>query len=739
MSETSAPTRTFPPLPGRFAGALPGEDVLAWAPLDLAPDGRFDDALLALTERELVRLAADGAGACVAARTPLTELVGMTCRERDGWVALEGPAGVEVARASSAHLEALAAIREHAVTWRDEGVRPGAGGVPRACSTCGRPKSDRRCPHCRPWHRTAERLAGVLRPYARSFAFALALMVAGTALSLAPPYLVKVLMDDVLRAGAPGGLLAMVVVAMAAATLFGQAVGYARSALDSRLAGLLAHELRVDGYRALSRFSLKEVAHTSPGAIASTLNRDVDQMISLLTDHGMTVGWHALMILGISGVLAWMEPKLLFGVLLPAPVIVVLVYRVSKGGRPIVTRVWSEWRRLTDTLNDVLEGFRVVKAFGAEGAQAARLERASDAYRGWELAQGLHYMQNRPMLAVLTGLTTVAVWGWGGWQVQRGGLSVGSLVAFVAYLGMLYGHVQSLAHAAASVPRMLMACERYFELIDTVPSVAAPTAPVRLERVDGRIVLERVSFAYKPGRPVLHDIDLAIAPGEMIGLVGKSGAGKTTLINLIARFHDPTRGRVTLDGVDLRELDPGDLRGWIGVVLQSPFLFEGTVLENMRIGRPRASLNDVCRAADRAQAHDFIMALPDAYDTRLGTGGHTLSAGERQRLTIARALLADPRVLILDEATASVDTRTEKAIQDALGELVRGRTTIAIAHRLSTLGRADRLVVMDGGRIVDTGTHRELCARPGLYRDLVEAQEEMMRVSRMRSAAEVPA
>jgi ATP-binding cassette subfamily B protein len=434
------------------------------------------------------------------------------------------------------------------------------------------------------------------------------------------------------------------------------------------------------------------------------------------------------MLIGLGAVLLTLDWRLGLVMTLPVPAFCWMIYWHGESLNALFIRGWRKWSRVTDVLSDTIPGIRVVKAFNQEDREIERFDaRNEDVTEMFNLVHRA-WTTFWPLLMLAVHATTVVVWAFAVPRLLGDGhpLSAGVFVSFLLYTTMFIAPIEVIGQMARTINRATTSAHRVFEVLDTEPEVRDVEQAVRLSPVHGRVTFEHVTFGYDGVRQVLRGVSFDVHPGELIGLVGPSGGGKTTIVNLIARFYDVTGGGIRIDGTDIRRLDTGHYRRQIGMVLQDPYLFHGTVLDNIRYGLPDASLGDVVAAAQAANAHGFITKLQHGYDTVVGERGHTLSGGERQRVSIARAILHDPRILILDEATSSVDTETEREIQQALERLVAGRTVFAIAHRLSTLRKASRLFVVDDGRLAESGTHAELLAlADGKYRRLYELQVQL--------------
>ncbi len=570
------------------------------------------------------------------------------------------------------------------------------------------------------------RLWRFAKPYQWQLLSGFLLTLAATAATLVPPYLTMPLMDDVLIPFQNGQQIDIDKVSLYLMGLFGSALlawglGWAKTYILALVSERIGADLRTSAYEHLLKLSLEYFGGRRTGDLMSRIGSETDRLCVFLSLHLLDFATDVLMILMTAFILVAIDPWLAVATLVPLPFIAWLIHIVRdrlRTGFEKIDRVWSE---LTNVLADTIPGIRVVKAFAQEERETARFREANR--HNLNMNDRINFLWSlfSPTVTMMTEVGLLVVWAFGIWQVAHHDITVGVLTAFLAYIGRFYNRLDSMSRIVSNTQKAAAGAKRIFEILDHVSSVPEPKHPKHLGAVRGEIQINQAGFRYG-NRAVIKDLTLNIQPGEMIGLVGQSGSGKSTMVNLICRFYDLSEGAIQLDGVDIRDLTLAEYRSHIGLVLQEPFLFFGTIAENIAYGRPAASRQEIVNAARAANAHEFILRLPQGYDSLVGERGQGLSGGERQRISIARALLINPKILIMDEATSSVDTETEQEIQKALDNLVKGRTTIAIAHRLSTLHKADRLVVMEAGQIVEMGKHDELLQRKGPYWRLYEAQ-----------------
>ncbi|MFZ2987527.1 ABC transporter ATP-binding protein [Ideonella sp.] len=721
---------------GTTAPIAADESVLARLAVDLTSELRFGEGELVLTQRRLLALAPGASDWTAFNLEP-----GWTLRHADhaGVGALElSTATVLLARwrfTLSANVQALRFVK------RFEQVSAGL-----ASGQAAEAEDPTRCPSCRaqlpddsdecvvcsrelntpPSTWVLLRLWRFAKPYQGQLLAGFLLTLASTAATLVPPYLTIPLMDKVLIPFQNGQQIDPLYVLMLLGGLLGAALlawglGWARTWLLALVSERIAADLRTTAFEHLLQLSLDYFGAKRTGDLMARIGSETDRISVFLSLHALDFATDVLMIGMTSAILLSINPWLALVTLLPLPFIAWMIHLVRDRLRTGFEKIDRVWGDVTNVLADTIPGIRVVKAFAQEGREAGRFREANVQNLAVNDKLNKTWSLFTPTVSLLTDVGLLVVWAFGIWLVSRGEITVGVLTAFIAYIGRFYGRLDSMSRIVSVTQKAAAGAKRIFDILDHVSNVPEPANPVPTGELRGGVTMESIGFRYG-NRSVIRGLNLEIKPGEMIGLVGHSGSGKSTLVNLICRFYDVTDGAIKVDGVDIRRFAVSDYRRHIGLVLQEPFLFFGTIAENIAYGRPSATREQVVAAARAAHAHDFILRLPQGYDSLVGERGQGLSGGERQRISIARALLIDPRLLILDEATSSVDTETEKEIQKALDNLVQGRTTIAIAHRLSTLRKADRLVVMDRGEVVEVGPHDELMAAQGHYWRLYEAQ-----------------
>ncbi|MCM1054275.1 MAG: ABC transporter ATP-binding protein/permease [Bacteroides sp.] len=591
------------------------------------------------------------------------------------------------------------------------------------CPKCGaRLDISTECPFCAKRSSTVKKMMSRIMRYKGVFFTVIVLSVLSYAAEVILPRLYRMVIDDVgIGANADMSLfftLAALIVGFSAVTV---GAGGASFILNRKMSVRFIQDLRKDLFDKVQLISMKSFARRTSGEIIRRLSEDARTLSNFLMGHGKQMILNIIALVVLAVIMFVTNWKLALMVVIPMPIVAVVSQKVLKRIRSLYDYWWKRTCDSSKYLNDIISGARVVKSYGSE-------EREVERYKGIskKIADGLEkaectWYKLYPVMQYILSVGEMLMIYFGASYVLHENITLGEFVQFTGYVSMFYGPVYWLIQLPRVLTQAMVSAGKIFEILDEPIDLAESENAVEHE-IKGDVTFENVSFGYTAYSPVLKNISFSIKQGEMIGLVGHSGVGKSTLINLLMRLYDPTGGRIKIDGIDLRDMKEESLHGRLGVVLQETFLFNGTVMENIAYSKPDATFEEIIRAAKIADCHDFITRLPDGYNTYVGEKGYSLSGGERQRVAIARAILRDPRILILDEATASLDTQTEKQIQTALSRLIKGRTTIAIAHRLSTLSSADRLIVLDKGKVAEIGTHTELMGIKGVYYRLVMAQ-----------------
>ena len=712
------------------------EEELIRVSTDLNQEGKFGTQWVVVTDRRLLIVPTEGLDGIV--DIPIGELihaqtealVGGSCLiiERKDKATVTVPYSSSLADKFSEVTRGIEQLRKgepFLINSQRERTR---------CEKCDRllPEKNGICPACIRRVATLQRIATYLKPYKGYAILLVVVSLIGMGATVVPPIITRQIVDGVLvpKEGNTDSmserltLLGLLVLGMVGIHVLNWGMEWAHGWTVSWLGARITANIRNRLYQQLELLSLQFYDKRQVGAVMSRVTRDAGRLQEFLIEGLPYLIINALVIIGILGILFWMHWLLALLILVPVPFMIGWGTIFWKRMRLYFNKWDQAWSDVMATVNETLSGIRVVKAFAQEMREIAAFGARNKKIRQLAIRTEINWGIFFTTITLLTSFGGLIVWFFGGREVIGDTLTLGTLLAFYAYVWMLYEPMQWFGQVNNWMTRAFAGAERIFEIIDT-PAEAYKDPNARpISSIKGHVTFKDVTFGYDKSKPVLHEIHLDVSPGEMVGLVGRSGVGKTTTVNLICRFYDVDQGTIEVDGLPIQNIRLEDLRSQIGIVPQEPFLFSGTVAENISYGKPGANLEEIMEAAIAANAHNFIVGKPDGYDSQVGERGGELSGGEKQRIAIARAILHDPKILILDEATSSVDVETEKQIQEAIARLTQGRTTFAIAHRLSTLRNADRLVILEGGRVVEIGTHSELMKKKGVFHELVQLQQQ---------------
>ncbi|MHC1694590.1 MAG: ABC transporter ATP-binding protein [Eubacteriales bacterium] len=604
------------------------------------------------------------------------------------------------------------------------------------CPKCGEFYSNQErkiCMHCMDKNVLVKRLFSYFKGYGMYLGVVFVCMIITSVIALINPLLYgEILYDKVLDMRESNtswlqGRIDLFVILLFAMSAFSIIIGIVQGRSIITMTTRVAQKMKTDIFSAMQRLSLSFFNNNQTGRLISRVNTDADVIRNFYSGFIPHLFLNVVIFLSVTIFLFIINWKLTLIIFIPVPIIVWIFRSMLPKLWRLYTKNWRRSSALNSMLGDSLNGIRVVKAFAKESDEAHRFQGYSERLFRTGLDINLTRLSIFPVVSLLIGITSNVIRGFGGFDVMIGGMSFGTFMSYLGYTGMIFAPLQLFSDAINQFSEIANSAQRMFEVLDTKPEIIDSDKSVLLDRLEGKIEFKDVSFHYSPNRPILKNMSFKINKGDYIGLVGHTGAGKSTIANLITRLYDVKSGNISIDGHNIKDIEISSLRKNIAIVSQEIFLFRGTIADNIRYARPEATIEDVLNAAKAANAHDFIVNLPDGYETIVGAGSRSLSGGEQQRISIARALLLDPSILILDEATAAMDTETERLIQDALNILVKGRTTIVIAHRLSTLRECNYLFAIENGEIAEEGTHTQLLAKKGIYHRMYTLQSEAMK------------